>query len=158
METTREGAKKIAHDSTVQALNQLLEKNYDAENGYKNALIETKSAQLKSYFTKQAARRSQNANELYKAIRNLNATPVEKGSTTAAIHKTWLDLKTAIIGKNDEDILQECIRADIAAVNEYKKVIDHPEYLFDSRGIIRKQLHSLQKTLNTIKKMEDIVE
>jgi uncharacterized protein (TIGR02284 family) len=156
METTREGAKKIAHDLTVQALNQLLEKNYDAENGYKNALIETKSEQLKPYFTKQAANRSQNANELYKAIRNLNATPVEKGSATAAVHRTWMDLKKAFTGKNDEAILQECIRGDIAALTEYEKVLNNPEYLFDSKGIIRKQLHSIQKTLDAIKKLEDI--
>jgi predicted Ser/Thr protein kinase len=69
-----------------------------------------------------------------------------------------LDLKTAIIGKNDEGILQECMRADIAAVKEYEKVVDYPEYLFDSKGIIRKQLHRIQKTLNTIKKMKYIVD
>jgi uncharacterized protein (TIGR02284 family) len=158
METTREGAKKIAHDSTVQALNKLLEKNYDAENGYKNALTETKSAQLKPYFTKQAARRSRNANELYKAIRNLNATPVEKGSAKAAVHRTWLDLKTAVVGKNDESILKECTRGDITAVNEYEKVLNDPEYLLDSKGMIRQQLHNIQISLKTIKKLKDIVD
>jgi uncharacterized protein (TIGR02284 family) len=156
METTREAAKKIAHNLTVQTLNRLLEKNYDAESVYKNALTDTKSAKLKPYFTKQAARRSQNANELYKAIRNLNETPVEKGTATAAIFKTWMDLKTAILGKNDEAILEECIKGDIAAADEYKKVLDHPEYLFDSKGIIRKQLNAIQETLDTIKKLEDV--
>lgn len=158
METTREGAKQIAHDETVKALNQLLEKNYDAEQGYKNALLDAKNDRLKTYFKKQAASRSQNANELDKAIRDLNETPIENGSTQATVHRAWMDFKTAIAGKDDEAVLEECIRGDKAAVSEYKEVLDNQNYLHESKDLIRYQLNGIQNTLDTIKKLENIVD
>lgn len=158
METTREEAKQMALDETVNALNQLLEKNYDAESGYKNALLDAKNPYLKTYFTKQAASRSQNANELDKAIRDLNATPIEKGSTTAGVHRTWMDFKTVFTGKNDQAILEECIRGDKAAVEEYQTVLDNQNYLHESKNIVRQQLSNIQNTLHTIKKLDDIME
>ncbi|OUS09610.1 hypothetical protein A9Q93_13755 [Nonlabens dokdonensis] len=158
METTREEAKQLAHDETVNALNQLLEKNYDAEQGYKNALLDTDNDRLKTYFKRQAASRSQNANELDKAIRDLNATPVQSGSTEGAIHRTWMDFKTAIVGKDDEAILEECIRGDKAAVSEYKEVLENENYLHETKDVVRYQLNGIQNTLDTIKKLEDIVD
>ena len=158
METTREEAKQLAHDETVNALNQLLEKNYDAEQGYKNALLDTDNDRLKTYLKRQAASRSQNANELDKAIRDLNATPVQSGSTEGAIHRTWMDFKTAIVGKDDEAILEECIRGDKAAVSEYKEVLENENYLHETKDVVRYQLNGIQNTLDTIKKLEDIVD
>jgi uncharacterized protein (TIGR02284 family) len=158
METTREAAKQIAHDETVSALNQLLEKNYDAEQGYKNALLDAKNDRLKTYFKRQAASRSQNANELDKAIRDLNATPIENGSTQATVHRAWMDFKTAITGKDDEAVLEECIRGDKAAVDEYQSVLNNQNYLHESKDLVRYQLNGIQNTLDTIKKLEDIVD
>jgi uncharacterized protein (TIGR02284 family) len=158
MESTREEAKNLAHDETVAALNQLLEKNYDAEQGYKNALVDAKNPSLKSYFTRQAANRSQYVNELDKAIRDLNADPIEKGSTTGSLHRTWMDIKTAIVGKDDEAVLEECIRGDKAAVEEYKEVLNNQEYLHGAADVVRNQLNGILNTLDTIKKLEDIVD
>ncbi|MEP6429378.1 MAG: PA2169 family four-helix-bundle protein [Nonlabens ulvanivorans] len=158
METTREEAHRKSHDATVNALNALLEKNYDAELGYKNALTDVKSDNLKTYFMRQAAHRSQYANELDASLRLLNATPVEKGSATAAAHRTWMDFKTAFTGKNDEAILEECIRGDKAAVQEYKDVLENQDYLHEYKDVVRNQLSGIENTLQTKKGLEDIVD
>tara|TARA_R110002012_G_scaffold287005_1_gene478990 strand:+ start:1122 stop:1598 length:477 start_codon:yes stop_codon:yes gene_type:complete len=158
METTREEAQRKSHDATVKALNALLEKNYDAEKGYKNALTDVDNSRLKTYFKNQAAQRSQYANELDASLRMLNATPVEKGSTTAAAHRTWMDFKTAFTGKNEEAILEECIRGDKAAVNEYKDVLENQDYLHEYKDVVRNQLNGIENTLNTIQRLEDIVD
>ncbi|EAS19395.1 PA2169 family four-helix-bundle protein [Nonlabens mediterrranea] len=158
METTREEAHRKSHDATVNALNALLEKNYDAEQGYKNALTDVDNSRLKSYFQTQAAKRSQYVNELDASLRLLNATPVEKGSATAAAHRTWMDFKTAFTGKNEEAILEECIRGDKAAVSEYKDVLENQEYLHEYKDVVRNQLNGIENTLNTIQKLEDIVD
>ena len=156
METTREENKRHSHDETVKVLNQLLEKNYDAEKGYRKAIKDADSPKLKTYFTRQAAHRAQHANELDKAIRDLNATPVENGSSTGSIHRAWIDIKTAFTGNDDEAVLEECIRGDKAAVEEYQEVLDNETYLHEAKSIVRSQLQSIQNTLSTIKGLEDI--
>ena len=48
MKTTREEAKENIHDNLVDNLQGLLEKNYDAEKGFKKAVENAKNGQLKA--------------------------------------------------------------------------------------------------------------
>ncbi|WP_124979884.1 ferritin-like domain-containing protein [Nonlabens xiamenensis] len=157
METTREKARRMSQEETIDALNKLLEKNYDAENGYRTAIKDADDSRLKNYFVGQAAARSQNATELDKAIRDLNGQPAEKGSTTAAAHRMWMDIKTAFTGNDDEAILEECIRGDEAAVADYEEVLEKSDYLGGAQPVLEYQLSGIKNTLNNIKTMEDVI-
>ncbi|MGB3591431.1 MAG: PA2169 family four-helix-bundle protein [Nonlabens sp.] len=158
MESTKEHADKKLHENRVEALNDLLQKNYESEQGYKNALTDTNSPRLKTYFQKQAAQRSQYINELDKAVRDLNAEPAKSGGATAAIHRTWMDFKTAITGKSDEAVLEECIRGDKNAVAEYEEVLMDASFPEETRRTVQYQLNGIKNTLDTIKRLEDIVD
>lgn len=158
METTREKANEESRKATVNALNSLLVKNYDAVKGYKHALKDAKDERLKAYFKKQAAQRSQYANQLDETLRKLNATPLEEGSTAAALHRTWMDFKKVLSSKDDHLVLEECIRGDKAAVKEYQEVLDSKYYLDEFKALVSQQMGGIEKTLRTIKKLEDITD
>ncbi len=158
MESTKEAADKLVHDRQVEALNDLLVKNYDSENGYKEALTETDNAHLKEYFKRQAAQRGQYINELDKAVRDLNAEPAASGSTGGSLHRVWIDFKTAFTGKDDESILEECIRGDKTAVSEYQEVLGDSAFSEGTRKTVQLQLNGIQNTLDTIKRLEDIAD
>jgi uncharacterized protein (TIGR02284 family) len=158
MESTKEAADRLVHERQVEALNDLLVKNYDSENGYKEALTETKNAHLKEYFKRQAAQRGQYINELDKAVRDLNAEPAKSGSAAGTLHRTWIDFKTAFTGKSDESILEECIRGDKTAVSEYQDVLKDSAFSDTTRQTVQLQLNGIQNTLDSIKKLEDIVD
>ncbi|MCH4823090.1 PA2169 family four-helix-bundle protein [Gramella lutea] len=89
MKTTRESAREASHKNLFHVLSDLLEKNYDAEKGYKKALQHTENPDLKSFLKKQAVQRNHFATELDKQIHLLNEHPKEKvsGSTLASIHR-----------------------------------------------------------------------
>ncbi len=156
METTREGAHKKLHDNTVSQLNQLLEKSYDAEKGYKNAIENVESARLKTFFQERAAERSHFATELHDELHKLNEEPKTKGSVAGAIHRTWMDIKTSWTKENEENILEECIRGEKASVEEYKEVLKGETLLTEVVPIIKGQLSRIESTLNTVKKLEDL--
>jgi len=77
----------------VDALQNLLQKTYDAEAGYKQVMTKAENEPLKNWLQIRAARRSQFANELDAHIRNFNAEPVAKGSTLGIVHRDWIDGK-----------------------------------------------------------------
>ncbi len=156
METTREAAHKDLHDKTVHQLNQLLEKSYDAEKGYKQAIKETESTRLQRFFQDRAAVRSQFATELHDALHSLNEEPTTTGSTTAALHRTWMDVKTKFTSDNEEAILEECIRGEKASLEDYKEALKAETILTEVKPIIEKQMLSIEQTLNTVKRLEDI--
>ena len=156
METTREAAHQKVHDTTVKQLNQLLEKSYDAEKGYKKAIEDTDSTRLKSFFQDRAALRSRFATEIHNALSNLNEEPTTKGSAAAAVHRTWMDIKSAFTSENEEAILEECLRGEKSSAEDYEEALKDDTLLAEVRPMIKKQLTEIQKTINTVKKLEDI--
>jgi uncharacterized protein (TIGR02284 family) len=158
METTLEGAKEQNHDKIVKSLQELLEKNYDAEKGFRKALDNTKNNSLKNYLKHQAVKRNRFATELDFEIRNLNAKPKESGSATGSLHRAWIDLKSAIAGNDDEAILEECIRGDKASVKEYEEVLKEHKLHSKIEQVVTQQLNDIRKTLNEVKRLEDLKE
>lgn len=121
MQTTREEAREESRENLVNNLQGLLEKNYDAEKGFKNAVTNANNENLKEFLMNQSARRQRFATELDKEIRSLNEEPKESGSTTGDLHRSWMDFKSSIAGSNDEAVLVECIRGDKASEKEYSE-------------------------------------
>lgn len=158
MKTTSEEAKEHSHDEIVESLQELLEKNYDAEKGFKNAIDDTKNQSLKTYLKQQAVKHNRFATEIDFEIRSLNASPKEKGSASATLHRAWMDLKTAIAGNDDEAILEECIRGDKSSVEEYEEVIKKHKLPAKIQQVISKQLDDIRKTLNEVKRLEDLAD
>ena len=158
MKTTLERAREENHDKMVDSLQELLEKNYDAEKGFKKARDNTKNHSLKDYLKRQAVKRNRFATELDFEIRGLNAKPKESGSATASIHRAWIDLKSAIAGNDDEAILEECIRGDKASVEEYEEVLEKHKLHSKIEQVVTQQLNDIRKTLNEVKRLEDLTE
>lgn len=156
METTREAAHQKVHDHTVKELNQLLEKSYDAEKGYKNAIEKVESPRLKKFFQERALDRSRFATEIHNELHKLNEEPTTKGSTAGAFHRTWMDIKTAWSSDHEETILEECIRGEKASVKEYKEALKGETMLAEVIPTVKGQLSHIESTLQTVQKLEDL--
>ncbi|MBZ9728076.1 PA2169 family four-helix-bundle protein [Salegentibacter sp. JZCK2] len=136
------------------SLNELLEKNYDAEKGYKDAAENVKNPQLKAFFSERAQERYDFGHELKTEIRNFGESP-DKGSSLAGdAHRTWLNLKASLSSDKDESVLEEAIRGEKAAVEEYEEVIKDPDVPPSTANILLKQKNKIAAALNKLKSME----
>lgn len=158
MKTTLEEAHENKHKEVVNNLQGLLEKNYDAEEGFKKAMQEAKSQDLKEYLKRQAAQRNRFATELDHEVRELNEKPKEEGSVTGALHRTWMDLKTAFSNNDDEAILEECIRGEKASVEEYEEVIKNETIPLHISNILKNQVTEIKTTLSKVKSLENLAD
>ncbi|MEH6406467.1 MAG: PA2169 family four-helix-bundle protein [Leeuwenhoekiella sp.] len=157
MKTTLEEAKERSHDEIVSDLRELLEKNYDAEKGFKKAIEDAKHENLKTYLKKQAAQRNHFATEIDKILHNLNAHTEETGSTAGTLHRAWIDIKTALSGHSDESILEECIRGEKASVKEYENKLNKDNHFKpEIAAVLQKQLTEIKTTLSTVKSLENL--
>lgn len=159
MKTTIEEAREKSHENLVSSLQGLLEKNYDAEKGYKEAMVKAENGHLKEYLKVRAALRNRFATELSDTIISLNEKPKESGSATGSIHRTWMNIKEAFSSDSDEAILEECIRGEKASIEEYKEVLQANENHFSPEitSLITNQMLEVEKSLSTITKLEDLV-
>ena len=158
MKTTREAAREASHKMLVDALNALLEKNYDAEKGFKKAIEHANNPELKQFLKKQAVQRNHFATELDKQIHLLNEHPRESsdGSAMASIHRFWIDFKTAFSRKDDESILEECLRGERSSLKEYDEKIEKHILPPAVKTMLEDHRDKIRHTLNKIKVLEDL--
>lgn len=158
MKTTNEKAKEHNHEQLVGNLQELLEKNYDAQKGFTKAMEDAKNPKLKSFLQKQAAQRGRFTNELTQEIRNLNEQPKESGSLTGDLHRTWIDIKSSVAGNTDEAVLEECIRGEKASWNEYEEKLQNKNFPSNISGMLQNQATEIHNTLNRVKTLEDLAD
>jgi len=158
MKTTHEKAKEHNHDKLVDNLQELLEKNYDAEKGFTKAMQDAKNSRLKTFLQQQAVQRSRFTNELTQVIRNLNEEPKESGSFTGNLHRTWIDIKSAVSGNEDEAVLEECIRGEKASWEEYSNKLKNENFPPNISNVIQKQASEIHNTLDRVKSLEDLAD
>ncbi|WP_203296681.1 ferritin-like domain-containing protein [Luteirhabdus pelagi] len=158
MKTTQEKAKEKVHKDLVNNLQELLEKNYDAEKGFKKAMEDADSQRLKEYLKYKSAQHSQFATELTDEIRQLDEQPKEKGSTTGDLHRTWIDIKTAFTGNDDEAVLEECIRGEKASLEEYQERLGKHNFPPKIAETLTKQKSEIERTVSKVKSLEDLAD
>src|SRR6266478_3894030 len=106
-------------------LNNLIETLKDGQEGFKQAAEGVSDPRLKSPFRDYSDQRSRFATVLQSEARRQGETEPETTSSAAgALHRGWINLKSAITGGNEHAILAECERGEDSAVEEYKKALD----------------------------------
>lgn len=158
MKTTHEKAKEENHEKLVDNLQELLEKNYDAQKGFTKAMEDAKNPRLKGFLQQQAAQKSRFTNELTHEIRNLNEEPKDSGSFSGDLHRTWIDIKSAVSGNEDEAVLEECIRGEKASWEEYENKLNKENFPPNISSVLQKQASEINATLSKVKTLEDIAD
>lgn len=145
---------------TESKLNAILEKTYDAQHGYANAAenaADEKSPILARWFLAQGARRTEYAAAIAGEMKNMNMEPKFDGSVKGDIHRGWLNFKLNFTSDEEEAILEECIRGEKAAIEEYQDVLEHKSELPPTIvSILEAQKDEIHATVSKIKRIEDL--
>lgn len=141
-----ESAKDIAH-----RLNELMEKNYDAEKSYKSVIDDIEDPKLKEFLGHQAQHHYDNNQELRSAVRDLGEEPTERSSIEGDVMRSWMNLKTTFSGKKEKSLLEGLLEGEESALEEYREVLE-VEGLPDSTKImVLKQQETIQGILEELK-------
>src|SRR6266480_879429 len=108
----------------ISTIHNLIETLKDGKEGFKQAAEGVKDPRLKSLFNEYSQQRSGFATELQSQARVLGESEPETSSSAAgALHRAWINLKSAVSSGDDHAILAECERGEDSAVNEYEKAM-----------------------------------
>jgi uncharacterized protein (TIGR02284 family) len=133
----------------------LIETLKDGQEGFKQAAEGVKDPQLKSLFNEYSQQRSRFASELQRQAQSLGERESEtSGSATGALHRAWINLKSAVTSGDDHAILVECERGEDSAVEEYKKAIDE-NLSAPLREIVSRQYSEIKNAHDRIKNLRD---
>ena len=135
-------------------LNDLVETSNDGEKGFRTAAEHTQNAELKSIFSQRAADCSRGAAELQQLVTKMGGKPEQGGSMVGAMHRGWVDLKSAVTKRDDLAILEECERGEDVAKAKYRKALEEalPE---DVRSVVQRQCDGAMHNHDQIRDLRD---
>jgi len=143
-----------SNNSVISTLNGLIETCKDGEEGFRDAAEGVERSDLKTIFYEFSQQRSQFVGILQELVRSLGGVPETGGSVSGAFHRGWMDIKSAVTGKNEQAILNECERGEDHAKAAYTKALEYdlPANITD---VIRQQSQAIQAAHNKIKALRD---
>lgn len=147
----------IFNESTENKLNDLLEKAYDAEKGFKKAADNISDARLKNFFISKANERGQFRSELRTELTSMGLEVGEDdGSASGTLHRTWMDMKAFFSTDKEESMLEEVRNGEKAALNDYEDILEDQKLPPTTASVLRKQHQIIQKSHDTADYLEDI--
>lgn len=111
------------NNDNISTLNNLIETCKDGEQVFRTAAESLRDPQIKAKFQEYARQRGEMARELQAEVRKLGGDPEKSGSMSASLHRGWIDIKSAITGKDDHAILAEAERGEDVAKDQYEKAL-----------------------------------
>lgn len=140
--------------NTTSVLNDLVETSKDGEQGFRKAAEDTKNPELRNVFLARAEDCAKAIGDLQAVISRLGGHPQEHGSIAGALHRGWVNLKSAAAVRTDLAILEECERGEDVAKVRYRKALEAglPD---DIRMIVQKQYDAVQRNHDQIRDLRD---
>ncbi len=140
----------------VSTINGLIETLKDGQEGFKQAAEAVKDSNLKSLFSEFSLQRAKFAGELQSQAQQLGeSNPEDSSSVAGAMHRTWIDLKSALTSGDDHAILAECERGEDSAIKEYKEAMEGQDLSSPVRDIISRQYSEVKSAHDRIKGLRD---
>ena len=140
----------------LSTINGLIETLKDGQEGFRQASEAVRDFQLKMLLGEYSLQRAKFAGELQNEAINLGEhNPETSSSTAGALHRAWINLKSAITSHDEHAILAECERGEDTAVNEYKKAMEEDELSAPIRETISRQYAEVKSAHDRIRALRD---
>ena len=149
----------ITNKEIVDDLNDLVKINNDRIQGYEKAIEDNEDAQLDDLFRHYVIQSQQFRSQLAEHIVRIDGLAVSDATSTdvtSKLHRAWIDIKSAITGKDRETVLSSVEFGESAAVEAYRDAIDKdhiPAYIKED---LIKQLSELQSALEKVKGLQKV--
>jgi uncharacterized protein (TIGR02284 family) len=142
------------NDHVISTLNDIIETCKDGEKGFRTCAENVENAELKAMFMERSQHCAESAKELQDEVRRQGGDPDTHGSVTGALHRGWLNVKSAITGKDDAAVLAECERGEDIAVVRYRDALtqDLPS---DTRNLIERQYQGVIANHELVRGLRD---
>ncbi|MBO0935160.1 PA2169 family four-helix-bundle protein [Fibrella sp. HMF5335] len=137
----------IKNEDIVDDLNELVKINNDRIQGYLKAVEDTEDSQLDHLFNEMIVQSQNFRSQLADHIVRIDGTAVSDTTSTdvgSKIHRAWIDIKSAVTGKDRDTVLSSVTFGENAAVEAYESAIENDKLPAYIKEDLTKQLSELK--------------
>lgn len=144
----------MANEEVISTLNNLIETCKDGQEGFRQAAEGVERSDLKSVFHEYAQQRAQFAGELQNLVRELGGDPEKTGSLAGSVHRGWINIKSAVTGRDESSILNECERGEDVAKKAYESAFEE-NLPANVSEVVQRQYNDVKAAHDRIKNLRD---
>ena len=141
-------------DNAISVLNNLIETCKDGELGFKTAAEGLQNPDIKAKFLEYSRQRGEMVRELQTEVRGLGGDPEQTGSMSGSLHRGWLDIKSAITGKDDHAVLNEAERGEDVAKAAYESALKET-LPGTADSVVRQQAAKIRQAHDQVRDLRD---
>jgi uncharacterized protein (TIGR02284 family) len=136
-------------------LNHLIETCKDAERGFRHVAAHATNPEVKSLFLDIASQRGGFAADLLPHAQRLGGASDAEGTAAAALHRTWIDLRSALTRDDQVAVVEEAERGEHFSLGVYKDALEGmlPPTV---REVVESQYAELRKTTERLRALEGV--
>ncbi len=142
------------NDDVISTLNDLIETCKDGEEGFLTCSRDVSDTTLKSFLSNRAHTCAAAALELQDLVRAYGGDPERSGSLGGALHRRWVDVRSAIAGHDTKTVLKECERGEDVAVARYRNALEK-SLPPDVRAVVERQYQGVLKNHDQVRSLRD---
>lgn len=136
-------------------LNNLIETLKDGQEGFRLAAQDSTSPQVKQLCNEFSAQRAAFATQLQTHVAGLGKEYETESSVTGSLHRGWINLKSALTGKDDHAIMAECERGEDYAVGAFREALAENNLPPTIAGTVRQQSSDIQDAHDRVRDLRD---
>jgi uncharacterized protein (TIGR02284 family) len=142
------------NSEVISTLNNLIETCKDGQEGFKQSAEGIERSDLKSVFYEFSQQRAQFVGELQSLVHELGGDPENTGSVAGAVHRGWINIKSAVTGRDEAAILNEAERGEDVAKNAYKAALEE-NLPANVAEVVQRQASAVQAAHDRVKSLRD---
>ncbi len=125
-------------------LNTLIATLIDSVDGYQKAAADTENTRFAEMFNARARERQQAVTHLQAAVARLGGDPEDDGTTAGAIHRGWINLKEAVLGRDDEAIVNSVESGEDYLKGKFEAVRNNADLPAEARAAVEEAWTSVK--------------
>jgi uncharacterized protein (TIGR02284 family) len=110
-------------DIDISTLNSLIKTTIDSINGFEHSAEHSENGRFTSLFREFAEDRRQVVARLQQEVRGLGGEAETDGSVAGAAHRTFIDLKDAVVSRDDKAVIEEVERGEDYLKEKYETAL-----------------------------------
>ncbi|RQO36177.1 aldehyde dehydrogenase [Herminiimonas sp. KBW02] len=144
----------MMREDVLATLNELIEACRDGEAGFKSCAEDIHDGQLKQPFLSLAHGCNDAAQELSVLLVSRGGNPERSQRTAGGLHRRWIDIKSSLMGKDDDAIMKECERGEDLALKSYRRALEQ-DLPLDVRAVVERQYQGVIQQHELMKNLRD---
>ena len=135
----------MSTDTDVSTLNSLIKTTLYSVKGFEEAAENVDATRFSSQFREFAQERRQVVTTLQTEVRRLGGNPEDDSSFLAAAHRTFMNLKDAVTGRDDKAIVEEVERGEDYIKEKYQAALSDTDLSPEVRQVIEQAYQSIRR-------------